>query len=68
MCLVLKFDSKTFKGIFLSYSLDKTAFRMYVIDQQKITESTNVTFDDYKFLSMELENENCENQVGFLSL
>lgn len=43
---------------------------MYVIDQQKVVQSKDATFDENKFPSIELENENCErrrfkNQVIF---
>ncbi|KAL8124784.1 hypothetical protein AgCh_012441 [Apium graveolens] len=43
-----KFDSKVFEAIFLGYSLERTAYKVYVIDQKKIMESTDVTFDDDK--------------------
>ena len=31
-----KFDSKVFEAIFLGYSLERTAYKVYVIDQKKI--------------------------------
>ena len=44
-----KFDSKAFEAIFLGYSLERTTYRVYVIDQQKVMESMDVTFNDNKY-------------------
>ena len=44
-----KFDSKAFEAIFLGYSLERTTYRVYVIDHQKVMESMNVTFDDKSY-------------------
>ncbi|KAL8112021.1 hypothetical protein AgCh_019649 [Apium graveolens] len=43
-----KFDSKVFEAIFVGYSLERTAYKVYVTDQKKIIESTDVIFDDDK--------------------
>ena len=62
-CFVLKdehlgkFDAKADEGIFLGYSLESKAYRVYVIDQQKVVESLNVTFDDTKLPSLQIEKE-----------
>ncbi|KAL8134558.1 hypothetical protein AgCh_009540 [Apium graveolens] len=53
-----KFDSKVFEAIFLGYSLERTAYKVYVIEQKKIMESTDVTFDDDKCPSLECLHEN----------
>ena len=44
-----KFDSKALEAIFLGYSLERTAYRVYVIDHQKVMESMDVTFDDNNY-------------------
>ena len=44
-----KFESKAFEAIFLRYSLEMKAYRVYVIDHQKVMESMNVTFDDNNY-------------------
>ena len=68
MCLVLsvftlkddeqfgKFESKAHEGIFLGYSLESKAYRVYVIDHKKVIESMNVTFDDNKLSSIQAED------------
>ena len=43
-----KFKFKVHEGIFLGYSLESKAYRVYVIDHKKVIESMNVTFDDNK--------------------
>ena len=43
-----KFYSKAFEANFLGYSLERTTYIIYVIDQHKILENTDVTFDDNK--------------------
>ncbi|KAL8092398.1 hypothetical protein AgCh_034612 [Apium graveolens] len=50
---VEKFDSKVFEAIFLGYSLERTSYKVYVIDQKKIMENTDVTFDDEKCPGLE---------------
>ena len=44
------------KAYFLGYSLESKAFRVYVIDHKKVIESLNVTFDDYKLPSIQIED------------
>ena len=44
-----KFDSKAFEAIFLGYSLERTTYKVYVIDHQKVMESVNVTFYDNNY-------------------
>ena len=51
-----KFEAKAREGIFLGYSLESKAFRVYVIDEKKVVESLNVTFDDYKLPSLQTED------------
>ena len=41
-----KFEAKARKGIFLGYSMESNKYMVYVIDQKKVVESINVTFDD----------------------
>ena len=54
-----KFESKAHEGIFLGYSLESKAYRVYVIDHKKVIESMNVTFYDNKLPSIQAE-ENTE--------
>ncbi|KAL8103504.1 hypothetical protein AgCh_027915 [Apium graveolens] len=59
-----KFDSKVFEAIFQGYSLERTAYKVYVIDQKKIMESTDVTFDDDKCPVLEcLDDDEVEARV-----
>ena len=51
-----KFESKAHEGIFLGYSLESKAYRVYVIDHKKVIESMNVTFDDNKFPSIQIKD------------
>ena len=55
---VKKFDSKVFEVIFLGYSSERTAYRVYVLEQKKIMEITDVTFDDDKCPGLECLDEN----------
>ncbi|XP_074322879.1 uncharacterized protein LOC141659851 [Apium graveolens] len=52
-----KFDSKAEEGIFLGYSLKSRAYRVYVIADQKVIESFNITFDDTKLASLQREKD-----------
>ena len=52
-----KFDAKADEGIFVGYSLESKAYRVYVINDQKVVESLNVTFDDTKLPNLRRENE-----------
>ena len=51
-----KFEAKAHEGIFLGYSLESKAFRVYVIEHKKVIESLNVTFDDNKLPSIQTED------------
>ena len=51
-----KFEAKASEGIFLGYSLESRAFRVYMIDHKKVVESLNVIFDDYKLPSIQTED------------
>ena len=51
-----KFESKAHEGIFLGYSLESKAYRVYVIDHKKVIESMNVTFDDNKLPSIQVKD------------
>ena len=51
-----KFESKAHERIFLGYSLESKAYRVYVIDHKKVIESMNVTFDDNKLPSIQAED------------
>ncbi|KAL8104798.1 hypothetical protein AgCh_028826 [Apium graveolens] len=63
-----KFDSKVFEAIFLGYSLERTAYKVYVIDQKKIMESADVTFDDDKCPDLECLSENEAETLQFENL
>ena len=45
-----KFDSKELEAIFLGYSLERTTYRVYVIDNQKVLESMDVTLYNNNYL------------------
>ncbi|KAL8093110.1 hypothetical protein AgCh_035124 [Apium graveolens] len=62
---VSQFTDKGFEAIFLGYSLERTAHKVYVIDQKKIKESTNVTFDDDKCPGLECLDENETEALAF---
>ena len=51
-----KFEAKANEGIFLGYSLESKALRVYVIEHKKVIESLNVTFDDNKLPSIQIED------------
>ena len=51
-----KFESKAHEGIFLGYSLESKAYRVYVIDHKKVIESMNATFDDNKLPRIQAED------------
>ncbi|KAL8146929.1 hypothetical protein AgCh_004596 [Apium graveolens] len=63
-----KFDTKVFKAIFLGYSLERTAYKVYVIDQNKIMESIDVTFDDDKCPGLECLDDNEAEALAFENL
>lgn len=52
-----KFDPKAEEGIFIGYSLEAKAYRIYMIKDQKVIESLNVTFDDTKLPSLQREKD-----------
>ncbi|KAL8146872.1 hypothetical protein AgCh_004560 [Apium graveolens] len=60
-----KFDSKVFEAIFLEYSLERTVYRVYMLEQKKIMESTDVTFDDDKCPGLECLDENEAEALKF---
>ena len=49
------FEAKAREGIFLGYSLESKAYRVYVIDHKKFIESMNVTFDVNKLPIIQVE-------------
>ena len=53
-----KFEAKAQEGIFLGYSMESKSYRVYVIDHKKVIESINVTFDDGKLPSLQIEYPN----------
>ncbi|KAL8088428.1 hypothetical protein AgCh_038276 [Apium graveolens] len=63
-----KFDSKVFEAIFMGYSLERTAYKVYVLKQKKIMENTDVTFDDDKFPCLECLDENKAKALKFENL
>ncbi|KAL8148840.1 hypothetical protein AgCh_006005 [Apium graveolens] len=60
-----KFDSKVFESIFLGYSLERTAYKVYVLEQKKIMESTDVTIDDDKCPGLECLDESEAEALKF---
>ena len=50
------FESKAHEGIFLGYSLESKAYRVYVIYHKKVIESMNATFDENKLSSIQDED------------
>ena len=65
-----KFDAKAEEGIFLGYSLESKAYRVYMILDQKVIESLNITFGDTKLASLQrkkdfesLESENLSDNL-----
>ncbi|KAL8088575.1 hypothetical protein AgCh_038380 [Apium graveolens] len=63
-----KFDSKVFETIFLGYLLERTPYKVYVIEQKKIMESTYVTFDDDKCPGLECLDDNEAQTLKFENL
>ncbi|KAL8089165.1 hypothetical protein AgCh_038802 [Apium graveolens] len=63
-----KFDSKVFEAIFLGYSLERTGYKVYVIDQKKIMESTHVTFNDDKCPGLKCLDDNEAEALAFKNL
>ena len=53
-----KFEAEAREGIFLGYSVESKAYRVYVVDRKKVIESINVTFDDGKLPSLQKEDPN----------
>ena len=53
-----KFKAKAREGIFFGYSMESKAYRFYVIDQKKVIESINITFDDDKLPSLQTKYPN----------
>ena len=51
-----KFESKARGGIFLGYSLESKAYKVYVIDHKKVIESMNVTFDNKKLPNIQVKD------------
>ena len=51
-----KFESKAHERIFLGYSLESKAYRVYAIDHKKVIESMNGTFDDNKLPSIQIKD------------
>ena len=58
-----KFESKAHEGIFLGYSLESKAYRVYMIDNKKVIESMNVTFDDNKLPSIQAEDNTVDSEI-----
>ena len=53
-----KFEAKARESIFLGYSTESKAYRVYVINQKKVIESININFDDGKLPSLHIEDPN----------
>ena len=52
-----KFDAKADEGIFLGYLLESKAYKVYVIESQKVVESLDVRFDDTRSPSIQKEDD-----------
>ncbi|KAL8108697.1 hypothetical protein AgCh_024964 [Apium graveolens] len=65
---VEKLDSKVFEAIFLGYLLERTAYRVYVLEQKKVMESTYVNFDDDKCPCLEYLYNNEAESLKFENL
>ncbi|KAL8135176.1 hypothetical protein AgCh_010006 [Apium graveolens] len=63
-----KFESKVFEAIFLGYSLERTAYKVYVLEQKEIMESTDVTLDDDKCIGLECLDDNEAEALAFENL
>ena len=63
-----KFDFKVFEAIYLGYSLERTIYKAYVIEQKKIMERTDVTYDDDKCPGLECHDENEVEALKFKNL
>ncbi|KAL8132190.1 hypothetical protein AgCh_007909 [Apium graveolens] len=63
-----KFDSRVFEAIFLGYSLERTAYKVYVTDQKKIMENTDVIFDDDKCPCLKCLDDNEAEALAFENL
>ena len=53
-----KFEAKAREGIFIGYSMESKAYRVYMIDQKKVIERINVTFYDGKLPILQIEDRN----------
>ena len=62
--LTLKF----LKQFFLGYSLERTAYKVYVIEQKRIMESIDVTFDDDKCPGLKCLGESEAEALKFENL
>ena len=58
-----KFDSKCNNGVFLGYSMNSNAYRVYKMGTQTIMESINVVVDDANDLSDFLKEENISSLI-----
>ncbi|KAK1363984.1 hypothetical protein POM88_039545 [Heracleum sosnowskyi] len=52
-----KFDTKAYEGIFMGYALERSAYRVYLLEHRVIDESVNVTFDETKFPGLHEEGQ-----------
>ena len=59
-----KFQPKSDKSIFLGYSLNSRAYRVYNLHTQTIMESINVVIDDFNDVS----NESKEDEIDILTM
>ena len=44
-----KSDTKAHEGIFVGYGIERTTYRVFIVEHKIIDESVNVTFDETKF-------------------
>ncbi|KAL8091394.1 hypothetical protein AgCh_033851 [Apium graveolens] len=60
-----KFDSKVCEAIFLEYLLERTAYKVCMIEEKKIMENTYVSFDDDKCPGLECLDEDEAEALKF---
>ena len=60
-----KFEAKAHEAIFFGYS--RRSYRVYIIGQNQVKESVNVTFDDTKFPSIQTEDASEKPKFNNLS-
>ncbi|KAK2428124.1 putative mitochondrial protein [Trifolium repens] len=58
-----KFDAKSDKGLFLGYSLTSIAYRVFNLTTKTLEESMHVKFDEFEEQSVQIKNDEEEDQT-----